>query len=156
MNPFFNNDFLTGNNEFFKSWQQFQLPQIDAAAWLNLTRKNIETISVASQIANESAQATARRSAEFFRENVENALNAGRDILTNNTPDQNTARQAEFAKQAIKTGFEQLRELAEMATKSQFEAFDLLSTRLRENIDEAQNIATAKNAKNDNSRKKAA
>lgn len=142
MNQFFNADYFKN----FQQFPQFQTPQFDAGDWMNFVRKNIESVSAASQIANETAQAVARRSTEFFRENVENALTAGRDLMTTSTPDQNATKQAEFAKKAVQSGMDQFREMTEMTTKSQFEAFDLLSSRFSQGIEEAKKMATKKAA----------
>lgn len=147
------NDFFK-NNDFFKAFQNipqfqgfqgvqgFKAPQVDVNKMLTLQRKNLEALSAAGQAINQSTQAIARRGAEFVRDNVEEALNASRDLMTGaTTPDKAAAAQGDLAKQIFQGTMEQIREVSEMASKAQFEAFDILSNRFSRSIDEAKDLA---------------
>lgn len=128
-------------DQFFKGFKGFQYPQIDMNEVFSVYRKNLEAFSAANQIMSEGAQTIARRGAEFMRDNVEESLNATRELMTTNTPEKNAAKQAEYTKQAAQNSMNQFREVTEMATKSQFEAFDVLSNRFASSIEETKTIA---------------
>lgn len=99
-------------------------------------RRNIEALSAANQVVVESAQAITRRQAEVLRTNVEDALKASKDLMTSGTPETNMNKQADLAKSFFETSLQNLREITEMATKSGFEAFDVLNRRAAETLEE--------------------
>lgn len=99
-------------------------------------RRNIEALSAANQVVVEGVQAITRRQAELLRENVENVMQASRDILTGGSPEASLSKQAEAAKSVFQNTLENVREVTEMATKSSFEAFDVLNRRATESLEE--------------------
>jgi len=99
-------------------------------------RRNIEALSAANQAVVEGAQAISRRQAEVLREQVEQALQASRDLMTSGTPETNLGKQSEYARTIFETALSNVREVTEMFTKSSFEAFDLLNKRASESLEE--------------------
>ena len=99
-------------------------------------RRNIEALSAANQAVVEGAQAISRRQAEVIRGHVEDTLKASKDLMTSGTPETNMTKQADFAKSIFETTLSNLREITEMATKSGFEAFDVLNKRAAETLEE--------------------
>lgn len=160
MTDFFKNDFFKAYQDFaknfqgadaFKGFQGFQapqMPQMDLNKLFTLQRKNLEAFSAANKAMNEGAQAIARRSAEFFRDHMEDALSTSRDVVSGgSSPDKAAAKQADFTKSFVKNSVEQLREVSEMAAKTQFEAFDILSSRFSRSVEEAKDFTTPKSGK---------
>ncbi len=103
---------------------------------LNTQRRNLEAASEASQAIVENVQAISRRQAEIAREQVEGALKASKDIFTSGTPETNMAKQAAYAKNAFEGALSNMREVSEMAAKSCFEIFDVVTSRASESIEE--------------------
>lgn len=99
-------------------------------------RRNIEALSAANQAVVEGAQAISRRQAEVIRGHVEETLKASKDLMTSGTPETNMTKQADFAKNIFESTLSNLREITEMATKSGFEAFDVLNKRAAETLQE--------------------
>lgn len=99
-------------------------------------RRNIEALSAANQVVVEGAQAISRLQAEVIRTNVEDALKASKELLTTGTPETNLTKQADFAKSIFESTLSNLREVTEMATKSGFEAFDVINKRVAETLEE--------------------
>lgn len=116
------------NNEFLKN--SFDFNQLFSSQ-----RRNIEAMSAVNQIAVESAQAISRRQAEITRENVENALKVGKDLMSG-SPEASLSKNAEAARSFYEGALANLREMTEMVTKSSFEAFDVLNRRAAESMDE--------------------
>lgn len=115
-------------------------------------RRNLEALSAANQAVVEGAQAIARRNAEVIRANTENMLRASKDIMTSGTPDSNISKQSDFAKAIFENTLSNLREISETATKSSFEAFDVLNKRMAESLEEI----SAASGQQTTSKKKAA
>jgi len=128
-------------DQFMKGMQSFKTPQFDATKFISMQQKNAETFTTLAQSYGETAQEFAKKTAEFVQQNVESAINASRDVLTSTAPDQNAAKQGDYAKKTLATATKQARELTDMATKTQYKAFDMLSKRFGETIDEAKELA---------------
>ncbi len=99
-------------------------------------RRNIEALSAANQAIVEGAQAISRRQAEVVRENVEDFLKASKELMTGGSPETSLTRQSELAKTIFENTLSNMREVTEMATKSGFEAFDVLNKRTAETLEE--------------------
>ncbi len=118
----------------------------DYSQLLTIGRRNLEAFSEANQAIIENTQAIARRQAEIVRTNVEGALKASKDIFTSGTPETNLSKQATFAKNSFEGALSNMREVSEMAAKSCFEIFDVITSRAAETIEEiseASGTATA-------------
>jgi phasin family protein len=104
-------------------------------------RRNIEALSAANQAVVEGVQAISRRQAEVVRSNVEGVLKASKDIMSSGTPESNLTKQAELTKSIFENTLSNLREITETATKSGFEAFDVLNKRMAESLEEISSAA---------------
>jgi len=123
---------MTYNNPFSDMFKNtFDFNQL-----FSTQRRNIEALSAANQAVVEGVQAISRRQAEVVRSNVEGVLKASKDILTSGTPEGNLTKQAALAKTMFEDTLSNLREITETATKSGFEAFDVLNKRMAESLEE--------------------
>lgn len=132
---------LNGKNGFFdvdvgKAFSNFTIPGLDAETVISSQRKNIEALTQANQLAVEGVQAVTRRQVEIAREAFEGASAAFRDLTQPGAPEDRFAKQAEFAKQAFEKGIANAREIAELVTKANTEAFDVITKRVSESLDE--------------------
>ncbi|RJF84997.1 phasin family protein [Azospirillum cavernae] len=139
-----NNPFLEFDPSKFMG--DFKLPGVDVEAILSSQRKNIEALTAANQLAAEGFQAVLRRQAEIVRSSVEEASSFVNDVLSASTPEAKAAKQAELVKAAFEKALANARELAELVTKSNTEAADVLSKRVSESLEELKS-AVAKVAK---------
>jgi phasin family protein len=126
-NPFANNPFA--NFDMTKMFSDLKMPGLDTAALAQAQQKNIEALTAANKRAYEGYQALAKRQMEIFQEAIADATTT----LKGNTgamPDPNTA------KAAVEKTVANLRELAEMLSKTNSEAFELINQRMNENLEE--------------------
>jgi len=132
----------------FKMFGDFKsvTPAIDPNQIFAATRRNLEAASAATQVLTEGAQAIIRQQAENARDSVEEFLKVSREMLTSASPESNAARQAEYARGLFEASNNALRESIEMATKSGYEAFDILNKCATECLDEA-SVTTRKPSK---------
>lgn len=134
-NPFFDSDFVKFMNPATYAGQ-FRVPGMDGNVLAETQKKNFEAISAANRVAIEGAQAVARRQAEILQSSMEDASKAIRQLSDAGSVEDRMVKQVELAKEGFETGLAHLRELAEMTTKSNSEAFEVLNKRLAESLDE--------------------
>jgi phasin family protein len=132
---------INGKNTFFdmdvgKAFGGFTFPSIDAETVIASQRKNLEAFTQANQLAVEGVQAVTRRQVEIAREAFEGASAALKDLVQPSAPEDRIAKNAELAKQVFEKGLANARELAELVTKANAEAFDVISKRVSESFDE--------------------
>ena len=133
--------------DFFKAFGEFKAPQIDFNSLFTAQRRNMETLTAASQIVAEGVQAVSRRQAEVIRGNMEGFLKASKEALTNTSaPETTVARQADYARNALENTLNHLREVSETVTKSGFEAFDVINKRAAESLEEISAVASSARA----------
>lgn len=151
-NPFLNGDFskfdfaaFMDPTKFAEQWEkfdftkaadQFKVPGLDAQALVEYQKRNLEAFASANKIALEGAQAVIRRQAEILRQGVEELSKAVSELNAAGTPQDKALKQVELAKGAYEAALANLRELSEMASKSNGEAADLLSNRVSESFGE--------------------
>lgn len=122
--------------DFTKAADQFKFPGLDAQVLVEYQKRNLEAVASANKIALEGAQAVIRRQAEILRQGVEEASKAFSELNAAGTPQDKILKQAELAKEAYEAALANLRELSEMASKSNGEAAELLSSRVSESFGE--------------------
>jgi len=134
------------SNNPFADWSKmfgdFKTPAVDFNQVISYYRRNAETGSAAMQLAVESVQAIARRQAEIIRSNAEQAMKVSKEIIGNASPENATAKQADFAKNMLEYNVNSAREIAEMSAKSAQEAFDLINKRIAEQVKEFSDVAS--------------
>jgi phasin family protein len=119
---------------------EFKLPGVDLEKLAAAQRKNVEALTSANQLAAEGFQAIARRQAEILRQTLEQAGSTMRDLMDQSAPEDRMAKQTELAKTAFETALANMRELAEMVTKANSEAFDVINRRVSESLDELKDM----------------
>ena len=122
--------------DFTKLMEQYKLPGVDVAALVDRERKNIEALTKANKIAFEGFQALVRKQSEILQESMTHAIANARK--------QDVAKNMEVAKQGFEKALDHMRELAEMAAKSQREAFEIVRKRIDENMEEMRKFGKGK------------
>jgi phasin family protein len=113
--------------DFSKMLQQFKIPGVDFSSIVERERKNIEALAEANRIAFEGWQNLVRRQSEILQDSMKRAVEESRN--------QNALKNgAEIARSAFETALGNMRELAEMAAKSQRDAFEVIRKRVEENM----------------------
>ena len=95
----------------------------------------------ANKVAAEGFQALAQRQQDILREHVEQMQGLMRDAVSADTPEANAGRQAELMKIAFEKALLNMRELAELASKSQSEAFEIVNRRVMDSMEEFRQLA---------------
>ena len=137
---------VNGKNPFFdldvnKLFGDFRVPSLDVEAVVASQRKNIEALTQANQLAVEGVQAVARRQVEIARQAIEEFSAMVQGFTQPGTPEERLAKQAELAKVALERGLSNARELTELVTKANTEAFNVINKRVTEGLDEIRDFA---------------
>lgn len=123
--------------------QQFKVPGVDLSSLIDARRKDIEALAEANRQAYEGMQAIAKRQTEILQQTMSEwqaaAKNmAGKDFTASAT------QQTEMAKAAFEKALANMREMAELATRSQSQAFDTVNKRFQENLAELRKLMQGK------------
>lgn len=126
--------------DFTKLLEQYKLPGVDMTAVIEARRKDIEAITEANKIAYEGMQALVQKQAEILSQSMQEIQAAAQKLAAGGDPAAAMTRQGEFVQQGLQAAFNNMRELAEMAQKSQAEALAVMTQRAEQNIEEAKRL----------------
>jgi phasin family protein len=139
---------MTQTNPFaaFQKFAAFKAPAaFDAEAVSAFYRKNFETLVQVNAVLTEGARIAANRSAEILKDTAAEAPVALRSVFEGKNPNDFVANQADFVKRGFERATANARELADIVTKVQSEALDIVTKRLAAGLDEV--AGSAKSAK---------
>ena len=126
-----------------KILEQFKLPGIDINAVMEARRKDMEALTKANQLAYENMQALGRREAEILQQTMAEWQGAMAG-MAGKGPAEMAAKGTELATQAFGRALANMRELAEMAAKSQAQTYEVLNQRFQENLEELRKLMQVK------------
>jgi phasin family protein len=124
-----------------KAFAGFTFPGLDVESIVAAQRKNLEALTQANQLAVEGVQALARRQVEIAREAVDEVSTLVREWTQPGAPEERIVKNAEYAKLAFEKGVANAKELAELVTKANSEAFNVIQKRVAEGFEELRDYA---------------
>lgn len=122
--------------DFTKMTSEFQIPGIDWQELLASQQKNLAALSRANQVMLEGAQAVMQREVEIMQRAMTEVMTASQEMMTQGDPSANASKRFDVAKASFETAIANMRELAELAGKSNREALDVINQRALESFDE--------------------
>ena len=143
-NPFANVDFAKFDMSKFdmsKMLGDVKIPGFDMDAIMAAQRKNIEALTAANQAAVQGMQAVAQRQAEILSQAMNEVSSIAQQLAGSaSNPQEMTTKQAELARKAFEQALANMRELAEMVSKSNTEAFAIINKRVTESLQELKGL----------------
>jgi phasin family protein len=128
--------------EFGKLFADMKLPAVpDMEAFVNASRRNMESLTAANKVALEGAQAVARRHMEIMQQSMAEMTEAVRAMSSVEAPQAKAAKQAELLKHAYERAVANMKELSDLIQHSNAEAVKLLNARFAEAMDEIKALA---------------
>ena len=147
-NPFANVDFSKfdfSKYDMTKMLGDVKIPGFDMEAIMTAQRKNIEALNAANQAAAQGMQAVAQRQAEILSQAMGEVSSVAQQLAgAASNPQEMTTRQAELVRKAFEQALANMRELAEMVSKSNTEAFAIINKRVTESLQELKTLVAAK------------
>lgn len=137
-----NDSTATGANpfgDFGKMFEQFKVPGVDMSAIADARRKDIEALVDANKAVYEGMQALASKQAEILKQAMEGIQGAA-----GSTGVGDPAKQAELARKAFEKTLSDMKDLAEIARKSQADALASITQRATQNMQEVQKMMRPK------------
>jgi phasin family protein len=108
---------------------------------MDAQRKNIEALNAANQAAVQGMQAVAQRQAEILSQAMSEVSSVAQQLASaGSNPQEMTTKQAELARKAFEQALANMRELAEMVSKSNTEAFAIINKRVTESLQELKSL----------------
>jgi len=123
-------------SDLTKTMREFQIPGVDWQTLIASQQKNVAALTQANQVLMEGAQAVLQREVEILQKAMAEAAEASRELMQGGDPQANAAKRFEIAKTSFEAAVSNMRELAEMAAKSNREALELINQRALESFDE--------------------
>ncbi len=127
-----------------KMMSEFKIPGVDMDSLLAAQRKNIEALTAANKVAFEGMQAVATRQTEILRQTMEEMSQMMSELMQAGSPEDRVAKQAEFAKSVFEKALANMKEIADMITRANTEAADLINQRVSATLEELKSAAVAK------------
>ena len=123
-------------NDITKMLADFKVPGVDVESMVASQRKNIEALTEANQLVIAGVQAVMKRQAEILKASMEEARSVASEIMVPGSPEAKAAKQAEVVQTAFQAALANMKELADLVTKSNTEAANVISKRVAEGLDE--------------------
>lgn len=120
---------------------QFQVPGLDASALNESRKKDLQALVEANRIAVEGMQALARKQLEVFQSTMSElqAITPSLSAGTSAAPD--VAKQGQAAQKVWQKAMTDMRELADLARKSQTDALVTIAQRATQNLQELRRLS---------------
>jgi phasin family protein len=139
-NPFSGFDFSKFDVQ--KMLGDFKIPGVDMQSLMSAQEKNIAALKQANQHAAEGLQALAKRQMEMMQQVMQGAASAAQQVAASSGPKEAAAKQAEVAKAAFEQAVANMREMAELVSKSSNQAFEVITQRAAEGLEELKQLTT--------------
>ena len=123
-------------NDITKMLADFKVPGVDFEPMIASQRKNFEALTEANNLVIAGVQAVMKRQAEILQASMEEARTVASEIMVPGSPEAKATKQAEVVQTAFQAALANMKELADMVTKSNSEAANVISKRVTEGLDE--------------------
>jgi phasin family protein len=122
--------------DFTKIAGEFKIPTVNVETVVETARKNFAVLTTANTAAVETMKTIAQRQGDMVRAAMEDFSKHGSEVLAAATVEEKALKQIDFVKKSYETAISNTKELADLYSKSQAEAFEALSHRISEMTDE--------------------
>ena len=130
--------------ELTKTFEQFKMPSVDSASFVEARRKDVEALVAANKITYDALQALARTQTDMLTQTMRGMQESTKGVLARSEKGGNLAKQSEAAQEAWNKMLADMKALAEMVQKAQAEAMAGLTERAKENMGAMKGLAHAK------------
>lgn len=109
-------------HDLTKTLEEFKVPGVDMSAFIKARRSDVETLTAANKAAYEALQALGRTQAELLTHAMKDMQRSAEGLMHEGVKGADPTRQAESARMAWQKMLADVKELAELARKSQTQA----------------------------------
>ncbi len=130
--------------DFSKILREFKIPDVDWQELMASQQRNLAALTKANQVLMEGAQTVMQREVEILQNAMAEVGDATRELMQADDPQAGAAKRLELAKESFAAAVSNMRELAELANKSNREALDVINQRALEGLEEIKAAVKAK------------
>jgi len=141
--------------DFAKGFAGTALP-FDTTALLDIQRKNMQALTEAQKQAFESLQTIAKQQSEILSQLVQDNAAIAQEIISEGTPEQKIAKQAELIKKSYEKSVSSWQGLFDLVVESGKETSDFISKRVSDSLSEVKTSVEKTKSPANSSEKKAA
>ena len=122
--------------DFTKMMGEYQIPGVDWSELMASQQKNLQALAKANQLLVEGAQAVIRREIEILQKAMAELAAASKEMMQQGDPQAQAAKRLELAQASFEAAIQNMRELAEVAGRSNREALEVINQRALESFEE--------------------
>ena len=122
--------------DFSKIMGEYKIPGVDWQEMIASQQKNLQALAKANQVLVEGAQAVMRREIEILQKAMAEAAEASKELMQQGDPQAQASKRLELAKSSFEAAVQNMRELAEVAGRSNREALEVINQRALESFEE--------------------
>ena len=127
-----------------KIMKDYQIPGVDWQELMASQQKNLQALTKANQVLFEGAQAVVQREVEILQKAMQEFAEASRELIQEGDARRQAEKRLELAKASFETALQNMRELAELATRSNREALEVINRRALESFEEIRSAMSQK------------
>jgi phasin family protein len=128
-------------NDFTKHLAQMKMPGFDAEAMMAAQQKNMNALVEANKAAAAGYQDLFKKQMQIFEETMAEAQQALKNFDATKIDPERAKAQGELAKAAFEKALANMQALAEGAQKANAEAYEIVSARIKESLNELREMA---------------
>jgi phasin family protein len=122
--------------DFTKIMSEYKIPGVDWQEVIASQQKNLQALAKANQVLVEGAQAVMRREIEILQKTMAEVAESSKELMQPGDPQAQASKRLELAKASFEAAVQNMRELAEVAGRSNREALDVINQRALESFEE--------------------
>ena len=128
-------------NDFTKHLQGLKVPGVDAEALMAAQQKNMDALVQANKAAASGYQDLFKKQVQIFEETMAEAKEHMKSFDATKLDADKAKANAELAKAAFEKALANMQALAESAQKANTDAYEIVSTRIKESLVELRDLA---------------
>lgn len=125
---------------FAKILEQFKVPGIDMRSLIEARRNDIAALIQANKVAYEGMQELVRKQTEILRVTMEEIQTTAKETVKGSETAALVGKPKEILEQAVQKALANMRELAELAIRTQTEAFTIISNRVTQDVEDVKRL----------------
>lgn len=134
-------------NDFSELFKGYDSSPVDMKSFLETQRKNLQAMNEAQQVAFEGLQQLAQRQTELFSQFIEDNSSIAKQALSEGTPEEKIAQNADIFKSTYERSIDGLQELSEIVTEKNKQTTGILNKRVSASVNELKSAIKKPNNK---------
>jgi phasin family protein len=122
--------------DFSKLMSEYQIPGVNWQEVMATQQKNLQALAKANQLLVEGAQTVMRREIEILQKAMAELAQASQELMQQGDPQAQAAKRLSLAQASFEAAISNMRELAEVAGRSNREALEVINQRALESFEE--------------------